>query len=93
MKTLFKGLSPRNAAAAESSNGSETTHVITVEFSVSDSGIGIPIEHVDKLGIPFFMVNKQNNSTGTGLGLSICKRIIEKMNSKLIIKSQVGVVS
>ena len=50
-----------------------------VEISVSDSGIGLPAEHVDRLFDAFF-TTKPN---GTGMGLSISRAIIESHGGRL----------
>lgn len=47
-----------------------------VEFSVTDSGNGIPKEIQEKLMRPFFTTKPVGQ--GTGLGLSICKKIVEE---------------
>jgi two-component system nitrogen regulation sensor histidine kinase NtrY len=39
---------------------------------VSDNGMGIPTELLDKIFIPFFSTRK----TGSGIGLSLCKQIM-----------------
>jgi two-component system nitrogen regulation sensor histidine kinase NtrY len=39
---------------------------------VSDNGMGIPVELLDKIFIPFFSTRK----TGSGIGLSLCKQIM-----------------
>ena len=48
------------------------------EFTVTDSGNGIPKEYADKLMQPFFTT--KDVGKGTGLGLSISRGIIEKHN-------------
>lgn len=51
-----------------------------VDFSVTDSGAGIPTELVDKIMVPFFTTK---TGTGTGLGLSISRSIIERHGGTL----------
>lgn len=41
-------------------------------IKISDNGIGMPTELLDKIFIPFFSTRK----TGTGIGLSLCKQIM-----------------
>lgn len=50
---------------------------------IIDQGIGIPKEHLDKIGSPFF-TTKEN---GTGLGMMISKQIIARHNGTMNIKS------
>jgi signal transduction histidine kinase len=64
-------------------------------FSVSDTGIGMSEEEIQKLFTPF---TQADNSTtrkygGTGLGLSISKRIVESMGSELKVESQKNIGS
>jgi signal transduction histidine kinase len=65
---------------------------ITVRIEVADSGIGIAPEQQEKL---FKSFNQADNSIskkfgGTGLGLAISKRIVELMQGKIWIESELG---
>jgi PAS domain S-box-containing protein len=64
----------------------------TIEFFVSDTGIGIAPEFRDKVFDRFFQVNSQENgkNSGTGLGLAISKAIIELMNGRIWVESSTG---
>ena len=59
---------------------------IWVEFS--DTGQGIPREHLGKIFEPFF--STKGNGDGTGLGLSISYRIIQNHGGGIEVKSEVG---
>lgn len=52
-----------------------------IEFSVTDSGLGIPPELVEKLFQPFFTTKAVGH--GTGLGLSISKGLVESHSGKI----------
>lgn len=52
-------------------------------ISVSDCGIGIPDELMDKIGKPFF-TTKEN---GNGLGLMICYKIVEEHGGRISVDS------
>lgn len=53
-----------------------------VEFSVTDSGTGIPPDVVEKLFQPFFTTKPVGH--GTGLGLSISKGLVESHGGKIL---------
>lgn len=55
----------------------------TILISIMDQGKGIPPEHLDKLGKPFF-TTKEN---GNGLGLMICYKIVEEHGGKITVDS------
>ncbi len=64
----------------------------TLQFTIVDTGIGIP---PDKLETIFDSFTQADTSTtreygGTGLGLTICRRLVELMNGKIWIQSEVG---
>jgi signal transduction histidine kinase len=63
-----------------------------LEFSVRDTGIGISTEEQDRLFQPFSQANSSTTRTygGTGLGLSISTRILELMQSSLVLTSSPG---
>ena len=59
--------------------------------TVSDSGIGIEEEKVDKLFKLFGLVGQTSviTTNGIGLGLSICKQLVEKLGGKIKLKTAV----
>ena len=61
-----------------------------VEFSVKDTGIGIPEEYQQRVFERFFRVDKSHSreTGGTGLGLSIVKHATKIQNAKLTLASQ-----
>lgn len=61
-------------------------------LSVSDTGIGIPKEHQERIFERFYRVDKSRSKStgGTGLGLAIVKHIIAKHNAKVDLESEVG---
>ena len=64
-------------------------------FSVSDTGIGIKEEDMDKVFVLFQQINtkKNRNIEGTGLGLSISKQLAEMMGGSIEMDSEYGVGS
>lgn len=71
----------------------EDSESLTVTCSVADTGIGITQDQVSRLFTPFSQADSstQREFGGSGLGLSICKALIEVMNGKIYLESQVGV--
>lgn len=66
-----------------------------VAFSVSDTGVGIAKEHIDKMFEAFSQedASTTRNFGGTGLGLSISQKLVELMNGKIEVRSKKGVGS
>ena len=64
----------------------------TALFKVSDTGIGIPPEHLDRIFERFYRVDKSRSKDvgGTGLGLSIVKHAAKVLNAEISIESTVG---
>ncbi len=70
----------------------DATDKVRVRFTVSDSGIGI---ENDKLDMLFESFTQADGSTtrkfgGTGLGLAITKRLVEMMEGRIEVSSEVG---
>ena len=61
-------------------------------FSVADTGIGIPKEHLDRIFERFYRVDKSHSRMlgGTGLGLSIVKHGAAVHNARVILDSREG---
>ncbi len=61
-------------------------------FTVSDNGMGIPSEHINRLTERFYRVDSGRSRTtgGTGLGLAIVKHVLYQHDATLTIKSSEG---
>ncbi|HNX00464.1 MAG TPA: ATP-binding protein [Candidatus Cloacimonadota bacterium] len=68
------------------------SNVNMLHLTVKDQGIGIPLEKHDLVFKSFIQSNPTTTpaAMGTGLGLAICKRIVEQMNGRIWLESQVG---
>jgi len=60
-----------------------------VAISVTDTGVGIPPENLDRIFDPFFTTKQVG--LGTGLGLSTCFNIVERHGGSLVAESVPGV--
>lgn len=65
---------------------------INLQFSVSDTGIGIKAEDIGKLFQSFQQVDSKRNRNieGTGLGLAISKQLVTLMNGDISVESVYG---
>ena len=74
---------------------SKTQNKYTIAFSVSDTGIGIPIEKQQSIFESFTQAdsNTTREYGGTGLGLSITTKLLSMMDSNLSLKSEPGLGS
>lgn len=58
----------------------------TAVIEISDTGVGVPQENIDRLFEPYFTTKPD----GTGLGLAITYKIIEAHNGEIIMESEEG---
>ena len=68
----------------------QTCNSSGVEISVSDTGIGICPEDLERIFSPFEQVetSKSRKYQGTGLGLSLTKRLVELHGGKIRVESE-----
>ncbi|MBB6052442.1 sensor histidine kinase [Armatimonas rosea] len=81
-----------NALRHTSKEGTVTLSAQPSGFTVTDTGEGIPAEHLAHLGERFYRVDSARARTGggTGLGLAISRAIVEAHGGTLEIQSEVG---
>lgn len=70
--------------------GPDTT---TLQWQVSDTGIGISQEQQEQLFDPFYQVTDASSEAGAGLGLAICSWLCVLMNGQLDVVSEPGLGS
>lgn len=65
---------------------------IDLEFAVTDTGIGIKSEDIDRLFVAFDRIEEQRNHgiEGTGLGINIVTSLLALMGSELKVESEYG---
>ena len=76
----------RITVAAEAENS-------RIEFSVADTGTGIPAQHLDRLFDRFYRTDtaRSRDAGGSGLGLAIARAIVEAHGGRIWAESQPGV--
>ena len=60
------------------------------QLTITDTGEGIPCEHLPKIFDRFYQVDPARNKGGAGLGLAIAKCIVEMHAGKIQVVSKVG---
>ena len=73
-----------------SEHGMDHNGTNQVQFSIEDTGRGIPARELDRILQPFEQIRDTSDIEGTGLGLAIVQKIVQRMNGRLHIESAEG---
>ena len=57
------------------------------EISIKDTGVGMNLEQIERLGKPYFTTKGQK---GTGLGMMVAYRVIEELHGRIKVTSRIG---
>lgn len=76
----------------QSSLPSRSPNSFNVELSVSDTGVGIPVEKQSTIFNPFYQLGDDmpDSRTGSGLGLFIVERYLSTIAGNIVMESKVG---
>jgi light-regulated signal transduction histidine kinase (bacteriophytochrome) len=62
----------------------------SIEISVSDNGIGMDSQYLEKIFRIFKKLHNHSDYEGSGIGLAICRKIVDLHNGKIWIQSEPG---
>ncbi|MCX7550831.1 response regulator [Xanthomarina sp. F2636L] len=70
----------------------QESNLVYISFTISDTGVGIPLEYQEKIFEKFVQINrKEDDYQGTGIGLSIVKNLVTLFKGTISLKSEENV--
>jgi len=95
LSNAFKYTDEGSVTLSVYTNPAEEDSKRTLVFTVSDTGQGMTVEQVEKLGTEYSRFNMESNrkTEGSGLGMNITNNLIKMMNGSIFIESTPGMGS
>ncbi|MCL2813269.1 MAG: ATP-binding protein [Oscillospiraceae bacterium] len=95
LSNAFKYTTSGKVKMSVSAERGEDENVITLIYTISDTGQGMTKQQVAKLFEEYSRFNQETNRSteGTGLGMSITRNLIYLMGGKIFIESELGIGS
>ncbi|MEO6167586.1 MAG: ATP-binding protein [Chitinophagales bacterium] len=91
MKFTDKGTVELAVTASQSATENLQPESCRVHFKITDTGTGISKDQLEKIFENFVQADDNHKKQGgTGLGLSFSKNLVQLMNGKLLVKSEIG---
>ena len=92
LSNAIKFTEPGDITVTAAATPRPASDMYEIRFTVTDTGIGIPADRLDRLFLSFSQVDASTTRKygGTGLGLAICRRLAELLGGRIWVESEAG---